>query len=152
MATPGRRGFYSSFQYVTLISGQLFAAFVLVDPAVLPADAAAAFRQLGMAHSVLYRRAGGRHRFVASSAPLRDRTRSCTRRTSRLKRAVSAFLLKHPREVGIVAGMTMGGTVAFYTYSAYMQKYLVTTVGMTREQSTIISIGHAVRVRAACSR
>jgi MHS family alpha-ketoglutarate permease-like MFS transporter len=35
--------------------------------------------------------------------------------------------------------MTIGGTVAFYTYSAYMQKYLVTTVGMTKEQSTIIS-------------
>jgi MHS family alpha-ketoglutarate permease-like MFS transporter len=35
--------------------------------------------------------------------------------------------------------MTIGGTVAFYTYSTYMQKYLVTTVGMTKEQSTIIS-------------
>jgi MHS family alpha-ketoglutarate permease-like MFS transporter len=30
VATPGRRGFYSSLQYVTLISGQLFDAFVLV--------------------------------------------------------------------------------------------------------------------------
>jgi MHS family alpha-ketoglutarate permease-like MFS transporter len=41
--------------------------------------------------------------------------------------------------VWIVAGMTIGGTVAFYTYSAYMQKYLVTTVGMPKEVSTIIS-------------
>jgi MFS transporter, MHS family, alpha-ketoglutarate permease len=50
-----------------------------------------------------------------------------------------AFLLKHPREVAIVAGMTMGGTVAFYTYSAYMQTYLVNTVGVSNETSTVIS-------------
>ena len=49
------------------------------------------------------------------------------------------FLMKHPREVMIVAGMTMGGTVAFYTYSAYMQKFLVNTVGITKAASTVIS-------------
>jgi MFS transporter, MHS family, alpha-ketoglutarate permease len=49
------------------------------------------------------------------------------------------FLLQHPREVAIVAGMTMGGTVAFYTYSAYMQTYLVNTVGVSNETSTVIS-------------
>ena len=31
MASPKRRGFYSSFQYVTLISGQLFALLVQID-------------------------------------------------------------------------------------------------------------------------
>ena len=30
MATPNRRGFYSSFQYVTLIAGQLFALLILI--------------------------------------------------------------------------------------------------------------------------
>jgi MHS family alpha-ketoglutarate permease-like MFS transporter len=47
--------------------------------------------------------------------------------------------MKHPREVSIVAGMTMGGTVAFYTYSAYMQKFLVNTAGISKSASTLIS-------------
>ena len=38
-------------------------------------------------------------------------------------------LLAHPREVAIVIGLTMGGTLAFYTYTTYMQKFLVNTVG-----------------------
>ena len=33
----------------------------------------------------------------------------------------------------------MGGTLAFYTYSTYMQKYLINSVGMTKDTSTMIS-------------
>jgi MHS family alpha-ketoglutarate permease-like MFS transporter len=33
-------------------------------------------------------------------------------------------LLKYPREVLLVVGLTMGGTTAFYTYTTYMQKFL----------------------------
>ena len=33
----------------------------------------------------------------------------------------------------------MGGTLAFYTYTTYMQKYLVNTVGMSISDSTTIS-------------
>ena len=33
----------------------------------------------------------------------------------------------------------MGGTLAFYTYSTYMQKYLINSVGMTKDASTMIS-------------
>jgi len=38
-----------------------------------------------------------------------------------------------------VVGLTMGGTLAFYTYTTYMQKYLVNTVGMSISDSTTIS-------------
>ena len=38
-------------------------------------------------------------------------------------------LMRHPREVAIVVGLTLGGTVAFYTYTTYMQKFLVNSVG-----------------------
>jgi MHS family alpha-ketoglutarate permease-like MFS transporter len=137
VATPGRRGFYSSFQYVTLISGQLFAAvvlvmlqFVLLTPEQLDSwgwripfaiGAMAAVTGLWL-----------RRRLSETEAFLHSKSKSSE--AGGLK-----FLLKHPREVWIVAGMTIGGTVAFYTYSAYMQKYLVITVGMTKEQSTVIS-------------
>lgn len=137
VATPGRRGFYSSFQYVTLISGQLFAAFVLVilQFALLTPEQLDSWGwRVPFAIGALAAVTGLwlRRRLSETDAFLHSKSKS--------KEAGGlTFLMKHPREVGIVAGMTMGGTVAFYTYSAYMQKYLVTTVGMTREHSTIVS-------------
>jgi MHS family alpha-ketoglutarate permease-like MFS transporter len=48
-------------------------------------------------------------------------------------------LLRHPGAILTVIGMTLGGTIAFYTYSIYMQKFLINTVNLTRSQSTTIS-------------
>jgi MHS family alpha-ketoglutarate permease-like MFS transporter len=48
-------------------------------------------------------------------------------------------LLRHPREVAIVVGLTLGGTVAFYTYTTYMQKFLVNSVGLSKDTSTVIA-------------
>jgi MHS family alpha-ketoglutarate permease-like MFS transporter len=36
-------------------------------------------------------------------------------------------------------GLTLGGTLAFYTYTTYMQKFLVNTVGLTKNQSTLLA-------------
>jgi MHS family alpha-ketoglutarate permease-like MFS transporter len=137
VATPGRRGFYSSFQYVTLISGQLVASFVLVILQFMlltPEQLEAWGWRIPFAVGALAAVTGLwlRRRLSETEAFLHSKSKS--REAGGIR-----FLLKHPREVAIVAGMTMGGTVAFYTYSAYMQKYLVTTVGMTKEQSTVIS-------------
>ena len=35
-------------------------------------------------------------------------------------------------------GLTMGGTIAFYTYTTYMQKYLVNTAHMNAETATLV--------------
>lgn len=48
-------------------------------------------------------------------------------------------LLQHPRAVLIVIGLTLGGALAFYTYTTYMQKFLVNTVHLTKGQSTTLS-------------
>ncbi len=48
-------------------------------------------------------------------------------------------LWAHRREVLIVIGLTMGGTLAFYVYTIYMQKFLKLTVGLTDAQSTWVS-------------
>jgi len=48
-------------------------------------------------------------------------------------------LLKHPKALTTVVGLTMGGTLAFYTYTTYMQKFLVNTVGLTKDQSTTLT-------------
>jgi MHS family alpha-ketoglutarate permease-like MFS transporter len=137
VAEPGRRGFYSSFQYVTLISGQLVATvvlvilqFVLLTPDELTSWGWRIPFLIGAMAAVvgLYLR----RNLTETEAFLHSKSKS-------REAGGIAFLLKHPREVAIVAGMTMGGTVAFYTYSAYMQTYLVNTVGVSNETSTVIS-------------
>ncbi len=137
IATPGRRGFYSSFQYVTLIAGQLIATailvvlqFMLLTPQQLEDwgwRIPFVFGALAAVTGLYLRR-----NLTETDAFIKSKSRS------REAGGIS-FLMKHPREVLIVAGMTMGGTVAFYTYSAYMQKFLVNTAGMSRSVSTLIS-------------
>ena len=136
VATPGRRGFYSSFQYVTLISGQLVASFVLLIlqfVLLTPEQLESWGWRIPFALGALAAVTGLwlRRRLPETDAFIHSKSKSKEAGGIR-------FLLKHPREVAIVAGMTVGGTVAFYTYGVYMQKFLVTTVGMTREQSTVI--------------
>jgi MHS family alpha-ketoglutarate permease-like MFS transporter len=48
-------------------------------------------------------------------------------------------LFRHPRAVATVAGLTLGGTIAFYTYTTYMQKFLVNTVHLSKGQSTLLT-------------
>jgi MHS family alpha-ketoglutarate permease-like MFS transporter len=53
-------------------------------------------------------------------------------------------LLKYPREVLVVVGLTMGGTTAFYTYTTYMQKFLKLSVGLTDGQTTAVTAASLV--------
>nr|GFC65281.1 hypothetical protein [Tanacetum cinerariifolium] len=55
----------------------------------------------------------------------------------------SAFkqLLAYPRASLTVVGLTLGGTLAFYTFTTYAQKFLVNTSGFSKEQATLISFG-----------
>jgi MHS family alpha-ketoglutarate permease-like MFS transporter len=48
-------------------------------------------------------------------------------------------LAQHPKAVLTVIGLTIGGTVAFYTYTTYMQKFLVNTSGFSKNAATLIS-------------
>ncbi|MCU1728952.1 MFS transporter [Pseudomonas sp. 7P_10.2_Bac1] len=135
MATKDRRGFFSSFQYVTLISGQLIALGVLI---VL---------QQTLTEEQLYSW-GWRIPFVIGALCavvalwLRrgmQETESFTKVKTEKKESAMRTLLRHPKELLTVVGLTMGGTLAFYTYTTYMQKYLVNTVGMSISDSTTIS-------------
>src|SRR5690606_7931966 len=48
-------------------------------------------------------------------------------------------LFRHPRELLYVVGLTMGGTLAFYTAIVYMQKYLINSGGLSKEDATLIT-------------
>ena len=55
------------------------------------------------------------------------------------KRGSVMELFNHPKAVLTVVGLTLGGTVAFYTYTTYMQKFLVNTVHLSKDQSTLLT-------------
>ena len=141
MATPDRRGFYSSFQYVTLIGGQLIALgillilqnFVLTD-AELSAWGWRIPFVIGAILSViaLYLRKNlhETEAFENNNDSKSDKKES----NGSIK-----LLLQHPKAILTVVGLTMGGTLAFNTYTTYMQKFLVNTVNLTKEESTFIS-------------
>ncbi|MCK9927430.1 hypothetical protein MXD62_09630, partial [Frankia sp. Mgl5] len=46
---------------------------------------------------------------------------------SRASAGTVRALMKHPKAVLTVVGLTLGGTVAFYTYTTYLQKFMVNT-------------------------
>jgi MHS family alpha-ketoglutarate permease-like MFS transporter len=127
VAMAGRRGFFASFQYVTLIGGQLAALLVLgVLQMVLSNDELKAW--------------GWRIPFVLGAAValvslyLRKSLVETTTESERKSRGAGRLstLLQHKRAFITVLGFTAGGSLIFYAFTTYMQKYLVNTVGMTK--------------------
>ncbi|WP_118973181.1 MFS transporter [Taibaiella koreensis] len=137
MASRNRRGFYSSFQYVTLIGGQLIALGLqlLLQKLLLTPEQLSAWGwripfAFGAVLSVialyLRRNLDETHAFEQQQKP-------------EAKKGTIGELMKHPKALLTVVGLTLGGTLAFYTYTTYMQKFLVNTVQLSKEQSTLIS-------------
>ena len=135
VAGAKNRGFWSSFQYVTLIGGQVVAALVLLvmQQVFTGAELTAwawripfAIGAFGALYGLYLRRN------LAESAEW-----LASARESR----VNPFkeLLKHPKEVLLVFGLTMGGTTAFYTFSSYMPTYLSNTLKFPKEWVAEIS-------------
>jgi MHS family alpha-ketoglutarate permease-like MFS transporter len=142
VADEKNRGFYSSFQYVTLIGGQLCALIVLlVLQRVFLTDAQ--LRAWGWRIPFLI---GG---LLAIVALLMRRnlleTDDFLAAKGKVKKESSVkALMKYPREVMLVVGLTMGGTTAFYTYTTYMQKFLKLSVGLNDNQTTLVTAGTLV--------
>ncbi len=134
-AMRNRRAFWASFQYITLIGGQLLAlAVVVLLQSVMPDSE---LQEWGwriafgvgalLAFGVYFLRARltETESFVRQGA---DRARS----------SMIDLWRNHPREFLIVAAISGGGSAAFYAYTTYMQKFLVNTSGFSRPTATMI--------------
>lgn len=139
VADPKHRGFYSSFQYVTLIGGQLTAIIVLLllQKIFLTPDELKAW--------------GWRIPFaigaaLAIFAAVMRRNLQETEAFEEAKKVVKPTgsitnLLRYPRELLLVVGLTAGGTAAFYTFTTYMQTFVKLSVGLTEDQTTFVIFG-----------
>ncbi|MBX3594729.1 MFS transporter [Sphingomonas sp.] len=140
IASRRHRGFFASFQYVTLISGQLVALSVLlILQATLGKGALEAWGWripfvIGgvLAVSVYWLRRG----LIESESFRKVEAAAEGPRSSFWK-----LLKEHPRESATVLFLTAGGTLAFYAYSIYMQKFLVDTSGFSKESASRINAG-----------
>ena len=122
VASARNRGFFASFQYVTLIGGQLLAVLTIVLlEFLMTADQMRAW--------------GWRIPFVVGALTavvalyLRRSLHETTTAESRANKDAGSLraLMKHPRALLTVMGLTAGGSLVFYTFTTYMQKYLVNT-------------------------
>lgn len=137
VALRGQRGFFASFQYVTLIGGQLLAVLtVVILQQFLSADELKAY--------------GWRIPFVVGavaaviSLVLRRSLKETTTAEVRQNKdagSVSALLRDHKAAFITVLGYTAGGSLIFYTFTTYMQKYLVNTVHMDPKVASYIMTG-----------
>jgi MHS family alpha-ketoglutarate permease-like MFS transporter len=144
IADPEHRGFYSSFQYVTLIGGQLTAILVLL-----------LLQNVFLTHEQLVEW-GWRIPFVIGAllAVIALFMRRHMEETESFQKAKSAGslkresslrgLLRYPREVAIVVGLTAGGTAAFYTFTTYMQTFVKQTVGLSDIVTTYVIAGSLI--------
>ncbi|KFK91730.1 MULTISPECIES: MFS family transporter [unclassified Serratia (in: enterobacteria)] len=133
VAVKGRRGFYASFQYVTLIGGQLLALLVLVGlQQILSTEELKAWGwripfALGAALAVV---ALFLRRSLNETSDEKTRSHKDAGSLKGLWKNRKAFLM--------VLGFTAGGSLSFYTFTTYMQKYLVNTTGLDAKLASVI--------------
>lgn len=134
VAAPGRRGFWASFQYVTLIGGQLAATLVIL-----------ALQQLLSEGEM--ERYGWRIPFLIGAAAaagvlvLRRGLHETGAKAHPQAGSLRALIRGNGRAFATVVALTAGGSLSFYTFTTYMQKYLVLTVGLTKETATALMTG-----------
>lgn len=142
MAGRSRRGLWSSFQFVTLIGGQLAAVAVLIAlQASLSERQIEAFgwripfvigALMAVAVFWLQSRLQETPAYETASAELR-------------KGSLTWRLIRdHPRECAIILALTAAGSLGFYCYTAYMPTFLVNSAHFSRPIASEISLASLV--------
>jgi MHS family alpha-ketoglutarate permease-like MFS transporter len=135
-----RRGLGSSFQYVSMTCGQILGLGILIT----------------MQHTLTTAQLqswGWRIPFVLGALFallvfwLRRRLQETDAFTEETgeggaeddTRGTLKVLWQHRRQAGLVMALTLGGTVAYYTYTTYLTKYLIGSAGMAKTTATLVS-------------
>ncbi|MBB3357644.1 MULTISPECIES: MFS transporter [unclassified Novosphingobium] len=133
IAGRGRRGFWASFQYVTLIGGQLLATLVILALQHLLGEGA--MKAYGWRIGFVIG-AGGAALILWLSRHMHETGQAAQGRDG--AGTLRELFAHHTRPFLLVMALTAGGSLSFYTFTTYMQKYLVLTVGMTKPDATLL--------------
>ncbi|WP_420035693.1 MFS transporter [Streptomyces sp. cg28] len=138
---PKRRGFASSFQYVSMTAGQIVGlGLLIVLQRTMTDDALHGWGwripfivgALGAA-IIFYLRRNMLETEVYEESADADAT------VGGDDKGTMKALWAHKREAFLVIALTMGGTVAYYTYTTYLTKYLSNSAGLSKETATLVS-------------
>jgi len=131
MADRERRGFWSSFLYVTIIGGQLAALALLVllqgllsEPEMYAWGWRIGFAVGAVLAVVVF--------FIRRNLDETLSYENAVAHPDRRRSSLVTLFRDHPREAFLVVGITAGGTASFYAYTVYMQKFLVNTSGFDK--------------------
>ena len=138
VSKKGWRGLGGSFQYISVTLGQIAGVLLLIVLQFLLSE-----QQLNSwgwripfvigtlaALAVFYLRRG-MHETDAYSALEKNDTNA--------KRGTLAEVWKHRKAAFLVLALTLGGSVAYYTYTTYLTSYLVNSVGLSKQAAAQIN-------------
>ncbi|GLW15652.1 MFS transporter [Streptomyces sp. NBRC 13847] len=144
-AGPGRRGLFSSFQYVSTTIGQLVASGVA---AVLVANLAPATMGswgwrvpfvLGALLSLVgfWVRRGARETLPQAPDSVRAGETPVEEQAKASRPGLFEALRRHPRESLLICGITAGGTLAYYTWTSYLPTYAELNAGVGKADALL---------------
>jgi len=135
MAPKANRGFWASFQYMTLCGGQLCAIAVAVTMQGFLSEAELTAWGWRVPFAIGALLALGVYLLRRNLAE----TPSFENQSFDRPASTAALLWReHRRESILVAMLSAGGGLGAYTYTSYMQKYLFNTVGFDKATATWI--------------
>jgi MHS family alpha-ketoglutarate permease-like MFS transporter len=138
-APPNRRGLFSSFQYVSTTVGQLVAsglAALLANTLTIGAmqaygwrlmfvvGAAASFTGLWIRRGAVETHRAAEHEY---------------RRDRRLRPRLFEFVTTYPGKAALVVGITIAGTISYYTWTVYLPTYAQLDHGFSPGNALIVS-------------
>ncbi|MEW9515899.1 MFS transporter [Streptomyces tubercidicus] len=144
-AGPGRRGLFSSFQYVSTTAGQLLAsgtaallAAMLTEQQMGQWGWRVAFL-IGALLSLLglWIRRGAQETLPQALDAVRAGETPHDRQTAERPGLFEA-LRRHPRQSLRICGITVGGTIAYYTWTTYLPTYAQVNAGFDKGDSLTV--------------
>lgn len=136
-ATPqGKRGFASSFQYVSMTAGQLVGLGLQII--LLNTMSKEALNSYGWRIPFIVGAVAAAVVFYLRRSLLETEAHDEEAKHSE-ERGTMKQLWAHRKEALLVIALTMGGTVAYYTYTTYLTKYLVITAHLEKETAALVS-------------
>ena len=138
-SAPGHRGFASSFQYVSMTAGQVLGLGLLI--VLQHTMSTEALHAWGWRVPFVIGALGAAVVFYLRRTMLETEVYEETADTgvARGQQGTLKALWAHRREAFLVVALTMGGTLAYYTYTTYLTKYLSNSAGLPKQTATLVS-------------
>ncbi|GAA3813544.1 MFS transporter [Sphaerisporangium flaviroseum] len=133
-APPGRRGLFSSFQYVSTTVGQLLASGLaaLLAAGITEAQMSSWGWRVPFAVGALASLVG---LWIRRSADETTTLAEDIKKGTAEKPKLFDFLVHHPGKAALIVGITMAGTVAYYTWTTFLPTYAQLTVKFDKAEA-----------------